>query len=138
MENIIKELINLSLKSLETCDVPIGAIIIKDEKIIAKSYNTRENNQSILGHAEINAIIEASKYINNWNLSGCKMYVTLKPCSMCMEIIKQSRIDEVQYLLDKPLNKKEYNKTTIIKIDDELHEEKYKKILNDFFKKLRK
>ena len=137
MNDILNELISLSLKSLETGDVPIGALIIKDGIIIARSYNTREKNQSVLGHAEINAIIEASKKLNNWNLCECEMYVTLKPCSMCMEVIKQSRINMVYYLLDKPVNKREYDKTNILKVEDKKIEDYYKKILNEFFRKLR-
>lgn len=138
MDNFIDKLIMLARKSLDTGDVPIGAIVVKDGNIIAEAYNTREKNQNVLGHAEINAILSASEYLNNWNLSGCKLFVTLKPCSMCKEIIKQSRIDEVYYLLDKPSFKKDFDGTTFQKFISSSREDEYKKILNDFFKKLRK
>lgn len=137
MKKYIDEIINLSKKSLETCDVPIGAIIIYKDSIIGKGVNTRESKNSVLGHAEINAILEASSALNGWNLEECEMYVTLKPCSMCEEIIKQSRISKVYYLLDKPSSKKEYSKTKFTKIDSEFDEKKYNKILSDFFKDLR-
>lgn len=138
MKDIIDKLMVLADKSLETEDVPIGAVIVKDGIIIAEGYNTREKNQSVLGHAEINAILVASNYLDNWNLSGCSLYVTLKPCSMCMEVIKQSRIDNVYYLLDKPASKKEFNGTIFYKIDDTSIESEYQKLLNNFFGKLRK
>lgn len=132
--NILMENTN---KSLENNDVPVGAVIVKDGKFLAFGYNTREKDQNVLGHAEINAILEAQKILNNWNLSGCDLYVTLVPCSMCLEIIKQSRIDNIYYLLDKPASKKEFYKTKMQKINDASYENKYADILSDFFKKLR-
>lgn len=132
--NILMENTN---KSLENNDVPVGAVIVKDGKVLAFGYNTREKDQNVLGHAEINAILEAQKILNNWNLSGCDLYVTLVPCSMCLEIIKQSRIDNIYYLLDKPASKKEFYKTKMQKNNDASYENKYADILSDFFKKLR-
>lgn len=132
--NILMENTN---KSLENNDVPVGAVIVKDGKVLAFGCNTREKDQNVLGHAEINAILEAQKILNNWNLSGCDLYVTLVPCSMCLEIIKQSRIDNIYYLLDKPASKKEFYKTKMQKINDASYENKYADILSDFFKKLR-
>lgn len=132
--NILMENTN---KSFENNDVPVGAVIVKDGKVLVFGYNTREKDQNVLGHAEINAILEAQKILNNWNLSGCDLYVTLVPCSMCLEIIKQSRIDNIYYLLDKPASKKEFYKTKMQKINDASYENKYADILSDFFKKLR-
>lgn len=132
--NILMENTN---KSLENNDVPVGAVIVKDGNVLAFGYNTREKDQNVLGHAEINAILEAQKILNNWNLSSCDLYVTLVPCSMCLEIIKQSRIDNIYYLLDKPASKKEFYKTKMQKINDASYENKYADILSDFFKKLR-
>ena len=137
MDHYLRKIIELSTKSLDSGDVPIGAIIVKDNKIIGEGFNTREKNQDIMGHAEINAIKDASKRLNNWNLQGSIMYVTLKPCSMCMNVIRESRIDFVYYLLDKPEEKFEYSKTSIHNFDDEVVREQYLKILKDFFKKLR-
>ncbi len=124
-------------KSAENGDVPVGAVIVKDGKVIASGYNTREQSQNILGHAEINAILKAQKVLGNWNLAGCFLYVTLIPCSMCSEIIKQSRIDSVYYLLDKPSSKKEFAKTKWEKINKIAYEDTYRDILSDFFKNLR-
>ena len=130
-------LINLCDKSIEFHDIPIGAIIVLNDKIIGYGYNTRERDTNILGHAEINAILDAQRKINNWNLSGSTMYVTLKPCSMCTEIIRQSRISDVFYLLDKPDNKKEFYKTSFKKIDSCENEEIIEYKLGNFFKNLR-
>ena len=122
--------------SYQQSDVPIGAIIVKNGEIIAKSHNTREMDKSILGHAEINAILSASKLLNRWNLSDCELYVTLEPCSMCKEVIKQARIKKVYYLLTKLSFKKEFDRTIFAKIDND-DELMYAKILSDFFKKFR-
>ena len=137
MENYLSKIIELSKLSLKSGDVPIGAIIVKDGKIIGEGFNTREKDQDIMGHAEINAIKDASSKLNNWNLQGTVMYVTLKPCSMCLSVIQESRIDFVYYLLDKPENKFEYSRTAIHNFDDFPAKEEYMKILKDFFKKLR-
>lgn len=134
-EELVNKLINVSLKSLESDDVPIGALILKDNEIVAVGYNTRERDQDVLGHAEINAIRCLSKKINNWNLSGYVMYVSLKPCNMCLEVIKQARIEEVYYLLDN--EKCAFRDCYLKKIDMEDKENKYKKELQDFFFKLR-
>ena len=136
-KELIDKIIDNSKCSLSSLDVPVGAIIIKDGIIIGSGYNTKEKNQNVLEHAEINAIREAQKNFNNWNLNGSDMYVTLNPCSMCMEVIKQVRISNVYYLDSKPSSKKEFNKTNFVKIDNESKEEEYLEILCDFFKKLR-
>lgn len=137
MGDYLTKIIELSKKSLESGDVPIGAIIVKDGKIIGEGYNTREKNNDVMGHAEINAIKDASKNLNNWNLQGSVMYVTLKPCSMCLSVIRESRVDFVYYLLDKSEKKFEYSRTAIHNFDDENAKEEYLGILQDFFKKLR-
>ena len=76
-------------------EVPVGAIIVKNGEIIAKAYNLKETLKNPLAHAEILAINEACKKLNNWRLSGCEMYVTLEPCPMCAGAILQSRIAKV-------------------------------------------
>ena len=131
------ELIKLAQKSFKKNEVPISAIIVKDDKIIAKAYNTRNKTNNVLNHAEIIAIKKASKKLKDWRLSDCDLYVTLKPCSICENIIKQSRIKNVYYLLDKPTNKKEYYKTKVRKANVCTHEQVYYNILHDFFKKKR-
>lgn len=131
------KLLELCNKSLETEDIPIGAIIVYNDAIIGCGYNTRQRDNNILGHAEVNAILDAQATIGNWNLSGSIMFVTLKPCLMCTEIIKQSRISEVYYLLDKPESKKDFYKTEFKKINDLEQEENIEIKLREFFKNLR-
>jgi len=76
-------------------EVPVGAVVVKDDVIIAKAYNKKEKNKSVISHAEILAILKASKFVDNWRLDGCEMYVTLEPCPMCASAIKQARISSV-------------------------------------------
>ena len=123
-KELIDKIIDNSKCSLNSLDVPVGAIIIKDGIIIGSGYNTKEKNKNVLEHAEINAIREAQKNFNNWNLNGSDMYVTLNPCSMCMEVIKQARISNVYYLSSKPSSKKEFNKTNFVKIDNVSYSQK--------------
>ena len=78
-------------------DVPVGAVIVFDGKIIAKGLNRREKDKNSLLHAEICAIDEACRYSGNKNLSGCTLYVTLEPCPMCAGAILNSRIDRVVF-----------------------------------------
>ena len=76
-------------------EVPVGAVIVKDNVVIAKAHNLRENNKSIISHAEILAIEEACGILGDWRLSGASMYVTMEPCSMCASAIGQSRISKL-------------------------------------------
>lgn len=129
--NILGKLVN---KAIKRDEVPVGAVILCKNKIIAKSYNKRNKSNNVLMHAEVDAIIKASKKLKNWRLNDCEMYVTLKPCRMCTEIIKESRIKTIYYLLD---NEKEIQfNTQFIKRKDP-YCLKYKKILSAFFKKKR-
>ena len=132
--NYIDGTIEEAKKSLLTEDVPIGAIIVLNNEIIAVGYNTREKDHSVLGHAEINAIEQATRKLKRWNLSDCELYVSLEPCSMCKEIIKQTRLKKVYYLLSKPDSKKEYDKTQFIKLESN-SEQTYASVLSEFFKK---
>ena len=78
-------------------EIPVGAIIVKDGKVIASACNSREKENDITAHAEILAIKQASKFLNNWRLDGCELYVTLEPCPMCGWAILQSRIKSVYF-----------------------------------------
>ena len=115
MQDYFKICVNLAKIAAKKGEVPIGAIIVYNNKIIAKSYNLREKKHDIMAHAEILAIKKASKRLKRWNLSDCDMYITLKPCSMCVSVIKQARLRNIFYLYDKLDYKKEYDKI-ILKI----------------------
>lgn len=126
-------------------EVPVGAVIVKDGKIIAKAHNKREELQSSLAHAEILAIKEASKHLKNWRLNNCEMYITLEPCPMCAGAIIQSRISKVHIGTFDPLTGacgsvinllQNENIHRIVNIEWEYNEE-CSKILTDFFKNKR-
>ena len=101
MKKYINEIIKLSYDSFKNDEIPVGAIIVKDNEIIGRGTNDREKKHSITGHAEINAINDACNYVGDWRLDNCVMYVTLKPCLMCTGAIVDSRIKKVYYLCDK-------------------------------------
>lgn len=91
----INEALKEAKRSLLLHEVPVGAVIVKDNKIIARSHNLRETLQDATAHAEILAIKNACDILGNWRLSGCDMYVTLEPCPMCAGAILQSRISKL-------------------------------------------
>ena len=97
MIKYMKEAIKEAKKAQLIDEVPIGCVIVKDDKIIARGHNQRETKQSPIGHAEIIAINKASKKLKSWRLEGCDIYVTLEPCIMCSGAIIQSRIKKVYY-----------------------------------------
>ena len=104
IEKELNKLIDIAIKQNE---VPIAALMIKNNKIIAKAYNKVNKTNNILDHAEILVIKKTSKKIRNWRLNECDLYVTLEPCSMCKEIIKKSRINNVYYFIKQNENKTE-------------------------------
>ena len=86
----------------ENGDVPIGAVIVYKDRIIAQAYNQREQLQDPTAHAEIIALTQAAAYIGNWHLHDCIMYVTLEPCPMCAGALVLSRMDKLVYGCDDP------------------------------------
>ncbi len=129
-----KVLYTLALKALKNDEIPVAAIIVKNGKIISRAYNKRRSKSNPLLHAEVQAIVKASKKIKDWRLSGCEMYVTLEPCHMCKEVIKESRIEKVYYF---SINKKIINYKTDFKFLNNNFSIKCEKLLTTFFKKLR-
>lgn len=132
-----------SKKAFKQNEVPIGAILVKNGKILAKSHNNKEKKQCCLCHAELNVIKKASKKLKNWRLDDCDMYVTLDPCPMCASAIKQARISNVYSACS---NSDENNYDVISKIflgdktnpevnfSTNLAENESKSLLNEFFK----
>lgn len=96
-EKWMKEAIKQAKKAECYDEVPIGCVIVKDDKIIARGYNKREMNQQSIHHAEIIAIQKACKKLGSWRLENCDLYVTLEPCPMCAGAIIQSRIRNVYF-----------------------------------------
>lgn len=96
-EYFMKQALKEAEKALKKLEVPVGAIIVKDNKIISRAYNLKEIKKDTTYHAEIEAIKKASKKLNSWRLNDCEMYVTLEPCAMCAGAIINSRIKKLYF-----------------------------------------
>ncbi|HEY8423538.1 MAG TPA: tRNA adenosine(34) deaminase TadA [Clostridia bacterium] len=133
-------------KALKSKDVPVGAVIVKDGKVIAKAHNEREKHDDATAHAEIVAIRRANKKLKTWYLDGCTLYVTMEPCVMCAGAIINARIDKVVFgasdfrfgccgtLYNLPQDTRFNHRAEVVGgvLSDECA-----KLLTDFFKKLR-
>lgn len=144
--NFMLDALKEAKKAYDINEVPVGCVIVKDNKIIARAYNKRETTQNTIGHAEILAIQKACKKIGSWRLNDCDMYVTLEPCSMCSGAIIQSRIKNLYFgafdhktgaagsvlnLFDIPFNHK-------VNVTPSIYKEKCENIIKQFFEELRK
>jgi tRNA(adenine34) deaminase len=96
-KDYLLDALKLARIAADADEVPVGAVIVHDGKIIGSGRNYREQEQTVLGHAEIMAIAEASRAIGSWRLNDCDLYVTLEPCPMCLAACQQSRIRKVIY-----------------------------------------
>ncbi len=142
----MKEALKEAKKAYELKEVPVGAVIVKDDKIIARAHNLRETKNMATAHAEILAIEKASKKINSWRLVDCDMYVTLEPCTMCMGAIISSRINNLYIGALDPktgacgsfIDLRDYKYNHTVNVNKGILTEKCEYILKDFFKKLRK
>lgn len=94
-EKYMKAALVQAKKAAAIGEVPIGCVIVYEDKVIARAYNKRNTNKTTLAHAEVLAIQKASKKLGDWRLEGCTMYVTLEPCQMCSGAIVQARMDRV-------------------------------------------
>lgn len=133
-------------KAYELREVPIGCVIVSDNKIIARGYNRRNTDKNTLSHAEITAIRKASKKLGDWRLEGCTLYVTLEPCQMCAGAIVQARVDRVVIGCMNPkagcagsvlniLDMPEFNHQ--VSVTTGILEKECSDMLTDFFKELR-
>jgi len=142
----MKEALKEAKKAAKAGEVPIGCVIVYEDKIIGRGYNKRNTKKTTLAHAELIAIQKASKAIGDWRLENCTMYVTLEPCQMCAGAIVQARIKEVVvgamnptagcagYILN-ILQMKEFNHQ--VELTTGVMKEECEAILKDFFKELR-
>ena len=148
MENnkFMKAALKEAMKSYSLEEIPVGAVIVKDGKIIARGHNLKETKHDSTNHAEIIAIKKASKKLNAWRLSGCTMYVTLEPCTMCAGALIQSRIDKIVIgTMDSKTGAcgsvlnvlEDYKFNHVVEVEKEIMETECRKILQDFFKFLR-
>ncbi len=134
-----------AIKAYHKKDVPVGAVIVKEGKIIAKAYNKKEKQNNAIMHAEIIAISRACKKLKTWHLENCILYVTLEPCMMCTGAIIQSRIKKIIYASKNPNYgfistnydiKEKYDIESYYTDDD--YTKKSKNLLQQFFKEQRK
>ncbi len=143
----MKEAIKQAKKAAALMEVPIGCVIVYDNKIIARGYNRRNTDKTTLGHAEISAIKKASRVLNDWRLEECTMYVTLEPCQMCAGAIVQARIPKVVIGAMNPkagcagsiiniLNMPQFNHQVDTK--NGIMEDECTSLMTTFFKNLRK
>ena len=138
MDKKYEELLyKLALKARNRNEVPVSALIIRNNKIISKAYNRKNIDKNTLYHAEILCLQKAYKKLKRWNLSDCIMYVSLEPCEMCKMLIEESRINKVFYILEKGICTNRYAKTQYEQMYG-WQKEKFSEIMNDFFKKIRK
>ncbi len=134
----------LNIAKTSGSDIPVGAVIVKNGNIIAKAVNRREEDKRTTAHAEILAIEEANKVLNNWRLNDCDLYVTLEPCPMCAGAVIQARIKNVYFGAYDTVNGAFGSKTdmrTIMKNDIDvkggLLEEECTSLLKSYFEELR-
>lgn len=120
-------------KAYKKMEVPVGAVIVKDNKVISKAHNLTETKNDCTKHAEIIAIKKASKKLKNWRLIDCDLYVTLEPCEMCKGAISLSRIKNVYFSVKKEDKKTKDTCNYIFKSDNN----KCLELLKSFFNKLR-
>ncbi|WP_298845052.1 nucleoside deaminase [Clostridium sp.] len=141
-EYFIHEALKEAKISLLLNEVPVGAVIVKDNKIIARSHNLREIMQDATAHAEVLAIKKACAVLSSWRLTGCDMYVTLEPCPMCAGAILQSRISKLYIGMFDPSVGACGSVINVIQNDDLnhwteinwLYNEECGNLLTDFFK----
>lgn len=146
-EYFMKEAIKEARKAKEKEEVPIGAVIVKDGKIIARAHNLRETKNNAVAHAEILAIQKACKKLNAWRLIDCDIYVTLEPCPMCAGAILNSRIRNVYIGALEPRSGavgskinlfEEYNFNHKVSYEVKVLENECKELIQNFFKEKRK
>ena len=135
-EYYMKIAIKQANKALKYNEVPVGAIIVKDNKIVSKAYNKKEKSNDSTKHAEIIAISKACKKLRNWRLDDCILYVTMEPCMMCSGAIEQSRIKKIVY----GVKNENYGYTDNLKnieIISQVCEKECRNLVQTFFKKRR-
>lgn len=144
-EKYMREAIKEAIKAEDIDEVPIGAVIVKDNKIIARAHNLKERDNQATYHAELLAIQKASKKLNTWYLKDCDLYVTLEPCMMCMGASVLSRVRHIYYGTDDPkggaiesiVHYKEIKLNHYPEVTPYILKEECSKLLKDFFKKKR-
>ncbi len=145
MNKFIDAAIKQAQKAFEQGEIPVGAVVVKDGKILSKGFNMREKTQNATKHAEISAIEKACKKLGSWRLDGCDIYVSLEPCPMCAGAIANARIKNLFYACKENTSNDNLLQTILAssrlnhKVCFEMIEDKRAgKLLSDFFKDKRK
>ncbi|MCI8961794.1 MAG: nucleoside deaminase [Clostridia bacterium] len=145
-DKFMKEAIKEAKKAYAKLEVPIGAVIVKNGKIIARGHNQKEEKADTTMHAEIIAIKKASKKIGAWRLNGCEMYVTLEPCPMCAGAIINARLDKIYIgTMDEKNGAcgsvtnvlEEYKQNYSVQKEEGIYQKECEEIIKKFFKELR-
>ena len=145
-EKFMKEALKEAKKAYKKLEIPVGAVIVKDGKIIARGHNLKETKEDTTKHAEIIAIQKASKKLSEWRLIDCEMYVTLEPCAMCAGAIINSRIkklyigtmDEKTGAVGSVLNLfEDFTFNHKVEAEKGIMQDECKNMLKQFFKELR-
>ena len=138
-EKIMKIAFKESKKANKINEIPVGAVIIKNEKIISKGYNMKEKYNDPTMHAEIIAIRKACKKLKDWRLDDCTLFVTMEPCEMCLDVILESRIKNIVCGIKNKKNSKvnDLIRKNQINIVYGVYEKKILEKLNAFFQKIR-
>ena len=123
-----------ALKAYDKNEIPVGVVIVQNDKIISKAHNLRDTKQIVTRHAEIIAIEKANKKLNNWRLNNCILYSTLEPCNMCYEVIKESKIQKIIYGAK---NQSCNNKKDNYQIEDHIISKKCELLIKNKFVELR-
>lgn len=131
----MKEALKLAMKAFDEDEIPVGAIIVKNNEIIGCGYNQKEKTNNPLKHAELIAIEEACKNINDWRLNDCEIYVTLEPCAMCMGAIVETRIKKIVYGVKK--NERLFDNVNDIEMVGGILKDECLEILQKFFQNKR-
>ena len=145
-EKYMREALKQARKAAKAGEVPIGCVIVYQDKIVGRGYNKRNTKKTTLAHAELVAIDKASKALGDWRLEDCTMYVTLEPCQMCSGAIVQARIKKVVVGTMNPkagcagsilnlLQMEEFNHQ--VELETGVLEQECTEVLQDFFKELR-
>lgn len=146
-EKYMREALKEAKKAFEKEEIPVGVVIVKDGKIIARAHNLKESKQDTTAHAEIIAIKKASKKLNAWRLTDCEMYSTLEPCPMCAGAIIQARLKKIYIgTLDEKTGAcgsvlnilQDYKFNHKVEVEYKVLEKECQDILKTFFKQLRK
>lgn len=145
-EKFMKQALKEAQKAYDNMEVPIGAVIVKDGKIIARAHNEKEKKKDTTMHAEMIAIKKASKKLGKWRLNGCEMYVTLEPCPMCAGAIVNARLDKIYIgTMDEKNGAcgsvtnilEEYKQNYKVEKEENIYKQECEKLLKKFFKELR-